>query len=281
MRGDYFAWVPYSEGEDNERSNYIVKGIITADKVLRSLCLEMEERLKEERRHPYIVTIINEFADLTMSPDKVLSNNIYRSIISILQKGKQAGIHLVLTTQRPSADVITGLLKWNITTRMAFRTSSRRDSSVILDQAGAEKLIGDGDMLFQSGDNIVRIQGGYISNAEIVRLITAINDQADRAPVSPYYLPEGQVESVPNKYDDRLEEAAYIVVLLQIASVSHLQKKMGIGNGRAKRIMEQTRSRLNKTKQVLITTEHQNTIFDKEVEIMRETLRQQEKDLER
>ena len=209
MRGDYFAWVPYSEGEDNERSNYIVKGIITADKVLRSLCLEMEERLKEERRHPYIVTIINEFADLTMSPDKVLSNNIYRSIISILQKGKQAGIHLVLTTQRPSADVITGLLKWNITTRMAFRTSSRRDSSVILDQAGAEKLIGDGDMLFQSGDNIVRIQGGYISNAEIVRLITAINDQADRAPVSPYYLPEGQVESVPNKYDDRLEEAAY------------------------------------------------------------------------
>lgn len=239
LRGDYFAWVPYSEGEDNERSNYIVKGIITADKVLRSLCLEMEERLKEERRHPYIVTIINEFADLTMSPDKVLSNNIYRSIISILQKGKQAGIHLVLTTQRPSADVITGLLKSNITTRMAFRTSSRRDSSVILDQAGAEKLIGNGDMLFQSGYDIERIQGGYISNAEIVRLITAINDQVDRAPVSPYYLPEGQVESVPNKYDDRLEEAAYIVVLLQIASVSHLQKKMGIGNGRAKRIMEQ------------------------------------------
>lgn len=242
LRGDFFAWIPYSGGDKDERSNYIARGIIMADKVLRSLCMEMEKRLKEERKHPSIVTIINEFADLTMSPDKELSKSIYKSIIMLLRNGRHAGIHLVLATQRPSVDVLTGLLKFNIPTRMAFRTSGRIDSRAILDQPGAETLIGEGDMLFQSGIDFERVQGGYISNAEILRLITAINAQTDNASVSPYYLPTPQEASVSFEYDARLKEAAYIVVLLQIASVGHLQKKMNIGNGRARRIVEQMES---------------------------------------
>ena len=183
----YLACIPASVSEEDEKNNLIVKDIYRAEKTLESLCLEMEDRLREGRNSPRIVTIIDEFADLTMSPDLKRSKNITNSIIRLLQKGRAAGIHVVLSTQRPSVDVITVLLKSNIPTRMAFRTASRIDSMTILDQPGTEKLIGEGDMLFQQGADTERIQGGFISNEEIIRLTTAI--AAQEGFNSPYYLP--------------------------------------------------------------------------------------------
>lgn len=179
----YFAGLPGALGITNDM---IVKDFYHAEKTLEALCMEMDDRLREGRKNPYIVTIIEEFADLTIM-DRKRSKSISSSIIRLLQKGNLAGIHLVLTTQSPSTDVITGPIKSNITTRIAFRTASRTDSMAILDQPGAERLIGRGDMLLQQGADTERIQGGFISDEEIIRLTTFIAGQ--RGDNCPYYLP--------------------------------------------------------------------------------------------
>lgn len=170
----YFAGLPDALGIENDM---IVEDFYRAEKTLESLCVELEDRLREGRKFPYIVTIIDEFADLTISMDRKRSKSISASIIRLLQKGKLAGIHLVLTTQRPSVDVITRLIKSNIPASIAFRTASRIDSMTILDQPGAERLIGAGDMLFQQGVETERLQGGFISNEEIIRLTSFIAAQ--------------------------------------------------------------------------------------------------------
>lgn len=275
----YLAVLPCND-EREERDNAIVKKADKADKILRSLCIEMDQRYEllskasvpniktynEKYRNrkllpteghrflPYIVTIIDEYADLTMSVGgsgdaKVVSRSITTSIIRLAQKGRAAGLHVVLATQRPSVDVITGLIKTNFPTRIAFRVVSRTDSSTILDSPGAEKLIGKGDMLYYAGVEMERVQCAYIDSEEINRLNEYIGSQEghNKSFNTPFYLPpvdddteEGSGGMVDmTKLDERFEEAAKLVVMSQRGSTSDLQRRLGMGYAKAGRVMDQ------------------------------------------
>ena len=274
----YLAVVPCND-EQEEQQNAIIKKAELAEKVLKSLVQEMEDRYlliskayvqnikqyNEKYRNrrllptdghkfmPYIVTVIDEYADLTMSmsggDSKVIARSITTSIIRLAQKGRAAGIHVVIATQRPSVDVITGLIKANFPTRIAFRVLSRIDSSTILDSPGAEKLIGRGDMLYYAGVEIERVQCAFIDNEEINRLTEFIGSQQGykRSYNTPYYLPEvadntesgsgGMVDM--KKLDERFEEAARMIVTRQRGSTSDLQRQLGMGYAKAGRVMDQ------------------------------------------
>lgn len=275
----YLAVLPCND-EREERDNAIVKKADKADKILRSLCIEMDQRYEllskasvpniktynEKYRNrkllpteghrflPYIVTIIDEYADLTMSVGgsgdaKAVSRSITTSIIRLAQKGRAAGLHVVLATQRPSVDVITGLIKTNFPTRIAFRVVSRTDSSTILDSPGAEKLIGKGDMLYYAGVEMERVQCAYIDSEEINRLNEYIGSQEghNKSFNTPFYLPpvdddteEGSGGMVDmTKLDERFEEAAKLVVMSQRGSTSDLQRRLGMGYAKAGRVMDQ------------------------------------------
>lgn len=275
----YLAVLPCND-EREERDNAIVKKADKADKILRSLCIEMDQRyellskasvpniktynekyrnrkLRPDEGHrflPYIVTIIDEYADLTMSVGgsgdaKVVARSITTSIIRLAQKGRAAGLHVVLATQRPSVDVITGLIKTNFPTRIAFRVVSRTDSSTILDSPGAEKLIGKGDMLYYAGVEMERVQCAYIDSEEINRLNEYIGSQEghNKSFNTPFYLPpvdddteEGSGGMVDmTKLDERFEEAAKMVVMNQRGSTSDLQRRLGMGYAKAGRVMDQ------------------------------------------
>lgn len=275
----YLAVLPCND-EQEERDNAIVKMADKADKILRSLCIEMDQRYEllskasvpniktynEKYRNrkllpteghrflPYIVTIIDEYADLTMSVGgsgdaKAVSRSITTSIIRLAQKGRAAGLHVVLATQRPSVDVITGLIKTNFPTRVAFRVVSRTDSSTILDSPGAEKLIGKGDMLYYAGVEMERVQCAYIDSEEINRLNEYIGSQEghNKSFNTPFYLPpvdddteEGSGGMVDmTKLDERFEEAAKLVVMSQRGSTSDLQRRLGMGYAKAGRVMDQ------------------------------------------
>ena len=144
---------------------------------LDSLNDEVDRRYDSSGKHPDVVCFIDEFADLTVPcgdrKAKALSKRIMTAIIRIAQKGRGVGIHLVISTQRPTADVITGLIKANFPTRIALRTSSRIDSIAILDMPGAERLIGNGDMLLAVGYEMERLQGAYVSCDEVGRIVDA------------------------------------------------------------------------------------------------------------
>ena len=275
----YLAVLPCND-EREERDNAIVKKADKADKILRSLCIEMDQRyellskasvpniktynekyrnrkLRPDEGHrflPYIVTIIDEYADLTMSVGgsgdaKVVARSITTSIIRLAQKGRAAGLHVVLATQRPSVDVITGLIKTNFPTRIAFRVVSRTDSSTILDSPGAEKLIGKGDMLYYAGVEMERVQCAYIDSEEINRLNEYIGSQEghNKSFNTPFYLPpvdddteEGSGGMVDmTKLDERFEEAAKLIVMSQRGSTSDLQRRLGMGYAKAGRVMDQ------------------------------------------
>ena len=275
----YLAVLPCND-EREERDNAIVKKADKADKILRSLCIEMDQRyellskasvpniktynekyrnrkLRPDEGHrflPYIVTIIDEYADLTMSVGgsgdaKAVSRSITTSIIRLAQKGRASGLHVVLATQRPSVDVITGLIKTNFPTRIAFRVVSRTDSSTILDSPGAEKLIGKGDMLYYAGVEMERVQCAYIDSEEINRLNEYIGSQEghNKSFNTPFYLPpvdddteEGSGGMVDmTKLDERFEEAAKLVVMSQRGSTSDLQRRLGMGYAKAGRVMDQ------------------------------------------
>lgn len=186
----------------------VVKTTNQAEKVLTSLCREMEHRCELLRNTgstnirtynssaseplPYIVAIIDEYADLAIPArrDKVsrnMSHNITESIISLAQKGSAVGIHIILATQRPSKKVITDSIKENFPARIAVRSITRADSRTILDSPGAENLAGGGDMIFKVGTETERIQGSYISPEEIDRLTSYVESNA--ASCTPYYLP--------------------------------------------------------------------------------------------
>ena len=275
----YLAVLPCNDERD-ERDNAIVKKAKNAEEILRSLCAEMDQRFellskanvpniktyneKYRNRHlrpdeghrflPYLVTIIDEYADLTMSVGaggdaKTIARSIATSIVRLAQKGRAAGIHVVLATQRPSVDVITGLIKNNFPTRIAFRVVSRGDSSTILDSPGAEKLIGKGDMLYYAGVEMERVQCAYIDSEEINRLTEYIGSQVGykKSYNTPYYLPpvddeteEGSGGMVDmTKLDERFEEAAKMVVMSQRGSTSDLQRRLGMGYAKAGRVMDQ------------------------------------------
>ena len=277
----YLAVLPNAADEQDERDQAIVKNAKSAAAVLQSLCIEMDDRYallnkagvnniklyndKYRDRHllpteghrflPYIVVVIDEYADLTMSvgagpESKAVARSITTSVIRLAQKGRAAGLHVILATQRPTVDVITGLIKANFPMRIAFRVTSRIDSSTILDQPGADKLIGRGDMLLYSGVEMERIQCAFIGNDEIAALTDAVGKQIgyQKSYNTPYYLPEPAPEEGDEsggglvdmkQLDERFEEAARLIVTSQRGSTSDLQRRLGMGYAKAGRVMDQ------------------------------------------
>ena len=277
----YLAVLPDAGSEEDEANRSIVKNPKDAEKILRSLCIEMDDRyellskagvnniklynsrykerkLRPDHGHrylPYIVVVVDEYADLTMTiggaPEaRAASRSITNSIIRLAQKGRAAGLHVILATQRPSVDVINGLIKSNFPMRIAFRVASRVDSTTIIDSPGAEKLIGKGDMLFSAGIESERIQCGFVSGDEIDSINTFISDQRGYGKCynTPYYLPDvtdtgaegGSAGSLDtNNLDERFAEAARLVVSTQKGSTSDLQRKLGMGYAKAGRVMDQ------------------------------------------
>lgn len=257
---------------------------------LNSLCIEMDQRydllksalvrnikeynekfvqrrLNPEEGHrylPYIVLVIDEFADLIMTAGKEVETPIAR----LAQLARAIGIHLIVATQRPSVNVITGIIKANFPARIAFRVTSKIDSRTILDSGGAEQLIGKGDMLFSSGNDILRIQCAFLDTPEVEAICDYIGGQ--KAYPTAYELPEyageesGGVGSLDLDDKDALfDEAARIVVTHQQGSASLLQRKLKLGYNRAGRIVDQLEAagiigpfEGSKARQVLIQDEN-------------------------
>ena len=277
----YLAVLPDTADEKAEPGNAIVTQPKQAEDILSALCVEMDERnqlisqaevrnikeynskyrdglLRPEDGHhflPYIVVVIDEYADLTIPwgismKSKGIAKNIMSAIIRLAQKGRATGIHIIIATQRPSDDVITGLIKANFPTRIAFRVSTRTDSITILDSPGAEHLNGKGDMLYSVGKEMERMQCAYITLDEISKIVDFIAAQTESAE-GPYILPKPHNEanedekkaSVPvTEFDPLFEEVAEYVVKRAEVSVSDLQRKFAIGYLRGCRIMEQLES---------------------------------------
>lgn len=233
---------------------------------LNSLCVEMDNRynllrnanvrsiaeynakftarsLNPEKGHrylPYIVVIVDEFADLIMTAGKEVETPIAR----IAQKARAVGMHMIIATQRPSTNVITGIIKANFPGRIAFRVSQMVDSKTILDRTGANQLIGRGDMLFSINGEMNRVQCAFIDTKEVENICSSIDEQIgfEHAYYLPDYLPEsgdgGSLSNVADR-DTLFEEAARIVVQSGIASTSSLQRRYAIGYNRAGKIMDQ------------------------------------------
>ncbi len=244
--------------------------IITDNKqvinTLNSLCIEMDKRydllksamcrnikeynakFKERRLNPhdghvflpYIVLVIDEFADLIMTTGKEVETPIAR----LAQLARAVGIHLIIATQRPSVNVITGLIKANFPARIAFRVTSKVDSRTILDSGGADQLIGRGDMLFTQGNNLIRLQCAFVDTPEVEKITDFIGSQRayPDAHMLPEYVSDENTSTKENNIADRdpiFKEAAEVVVNAQQGSASLLQRKLKLGYNRAGRIIDQ------------------------------------------
>lgn len=205
----------------------------------------MERRLNPKDGHkflPYIILVIDEFADLIMTAGKEVELPIAR----LAQLARAIGIHLIIATQRPSVNIITGVIKANFPARLAFKVTSKIDSRTILDSGGADQLIGSGDMLLSIGSNNVRIQCAFVDTPEVEEVIDHISTQQGFP--EPFYLPEYKSDEdghgAPGDFkvsdlDDLFDEAARLVVSTQSGSTSMIQRKMQLGYNRAGRIMDQ------------------------------------------
>ncbi len=188
---------------------------------------------------PYIVLIVDEFADLMVT----VRQQIEESIARLAQKSRAAGIHLIFATQRPSVNIIRGSIKANFPARIAYRVSQRVDSATILDQAGAEQLLGSGDMIYINNSDPIRVQNAYISSEEINNVIKFIENQKGFA--MPYLLPSVKKNKNSNngqsgyQFDELIVEAANLVVSRRTASVTLLQRFLKIGYARAARVMDE------------------------------------------
>ena len=237
-----------------------VRGIREYNEKVRTGGLPPED---DHRHLPYIVVIIDELADLMMTSGKEVEPPIAR----LAQMARAVGIHLVLATQRPSVDVITGLIKANFPSRIAFQTSSKIDSRTILDSGGAQQLVGNGDLLYMNGSRMERLQGPYVSNDEIERIVTFIGGQKG---AGPYMLPPMSTEedsvlgpTSEEDRDDLFNDAAKVIVRSQQGSVSLLQRKLSVGYTRAARIVDQLEDagivgpfEGSKARAVLVADEH-------------------------
>ncbi|MEO1021498.1 MAG: DNA translocase FtsK [Bacteroidota bacterium] len=267
----------------------IVTDTSKAMETLNSVCKEMDERydllkmalvrdikaynakyksgeLDEDLGHrhlPYIVVVIDELADLMMTAGKQIEEPIAR----LAQLARAIGIHLVVATQRPSVNVITGTIKANFPARIAYAVASKVDSRTILDVGGADQLVGRGDMLFHNGAGMTRIQNAFVSTEEVERINMFIGQQAGYK--EPFLLPviEEETGGMPDpldEIDDMFESAAKVVILHQQGSVSLLQRKLKIGYNRAGRIIDQLFNagivgpyQGSTAREVLITTEEE------------------------
>ena len=281
----YLAKLP---GEDYAIINDYSKVVYT----LNSLCVEMEERyelltkahvrnvkdynekfisrhLNPEKGHkymPYIVVIIDEFGDLIMTAGK----DIEMPIARIAQKARAVGIHMIIATQRPSTNIITGTIKANFPVRVAFRVSSMIDSRTILDTPGANRLIGRGDLLFSQGSDIVRVQCAFIDTPEVESIADFIGQQPGYSTAYPLpeYVPDGEGDKSSGSVnlsdlDPLFDEAARLIVIHQQGSTSLIQRKSAIGYNRAGRLMDQLElagivgpAEGSKARQVLVPDEY-------------------------
>jgi S-DNA-T family DNA segregation ATPase FtsK/SpoIIIE len=196
---------------------------------------DAEEESKIPKKLPYIIIIIDELADLMMTAAKEIESYIVR----LAQKSRAIGIHIILATQRPQATVVTGLIKSNMPCRIGFRVAARMDSRIILDQNGAETLLGEGDMLFlkPGTSELVRAQGTYLEDSEIRGIVKHLKEIAE-----PQFLPElTQIKTIdPSDMvkDDLFDDGVRVVLQTKRGSVSLLQRRLGIGYARASRMIE-------------------------------------------
>ncbi len=260
----YLAFLPNEDEPIVTETNKVVY-------TLNSLCIEMDQRydllksararnLKEynekfisrklnpkegHRFLPYIVLVIDEFADLIMTAGKEVELPISR----LAQLARAIGIHLIIATQRPSVNIITGVIKANFPARLAFKVTSKIDSRTILDHGGAEQLIGRGDMLLSIGSSVIRLQCAFVDTPEVERVIEYVSKQQGFP--EPYYLPEylgdDDVSSDGSNVkvtdlDECFDDAARLIVANQHGSTSMIQRKMQLGYNRAGRIMDQMES---------------------------------------
>tara|TARA_B110000967_G_scaffold52946_1_gene54253 strand:+ start:477 stop:2234 length:1758 start_codon:yes stop_codon:yes gene_type:complete len=254
---------------------------------LNSLCIEMDNRyemlknafcrnIKEYNEKfkarklnpndghkflPYIVLVVDEFADLIMTAGKEVETPIAR----LAQLARAIGIHLIIATQRPSVNVITGIIKANFPARIAFRVTSKIDSRTILDSSGADQLIGRGDLLFTQGNDMVRIQCAFVDTPEVEKLTDYIGSQKayPSAYILPEYISEDSSTSIDNNINERdqlFREAAEVIVIAQQGSASLLQRKLKLGYNRAGRLIDQLEAagivgsfEGSKARQVLVT----------------------------
>jgi S-DNA-T family DNA segregation ATPase FtsK/SpoIIIE len=194
-----------------------------------------EEEAKIPKKLPYIVIVIDELADLMMTAPK----EIEAYIVRLAQKSRAIGIHIVLATQRPQATVVTGLIKSNMPTRIGFRVAARLDSRIVLDQNGAEALLGQGDMLFlkPGTSDLVRAQGTFVDEMEVQRIVKYLKEIAE-----PQFHPEltelNRIDTSEMVRDELFDDAVRIILESQRGSVSLLQRKLSVGYARASRIIE-------------------------------------------
>jgi len=276
----YLAKLPDSEDAIITDNNKVIN-------TLNSLCIEMDNRyemlknafcrnIKEYNEKfkarklnpndghkflPYIVLVVDEFADLIMTAGKEVETPIAR----LAQLARAIGIHLIIATQRPSVNVITGIIKANFPARIAFRVTSKIDSRTILDSSGADQLIGRGDMLYTQGNDMIRIQCAFVDTPEVERITEFIGSQKayPDAHLLPEYLGEESGTSIDIDISDRdklFREAAEIIVTAQQGSASLLQRKLKLGYNRAGRLIDQLEAagivgqfEGSKARQVLIT----------------------------
>ncbi|MDX8288420.1 DNA translocase FtsK [Metabacillus indicus] len=213
---------------------------------------------------PYIVVIVDELADLMM----VASSDVEDSITRLSQMARAAGIHLIIATQRPSVDVITGVIKANIPSRIAFSVSSQTDSRTILDMGGAEKLLGRGDMLFLpvGASKPVRVQGAFLSDEEVEKVVSYVISQ-QRAQYQEEMMPSETPEVKEEVNDDLYDDAVQLVLEMQTASVSMLQRRFRVGYTRAARLIDAMEDRGvvgpyegSKPREVLISKDHYDEV---------------------
>jgi S-DNA-T family DNA segregation ATPase FtsK/SpoIIIE len=201
-----------------------------------------DDRARVPERMPYIVIVVDEMADLIMMMRKEVEGHIIR----LTQKSRAAGIHLIVATQKPTVDVITGLIKSNLPARICFKVTSKSDSRVVLDEGGADKLLGRGDMLFlpPGGGDLVRAQGAYASDEEIAKVVELL--ECDPCYDSELVLLDahgrggdgGDLDAKLRDRDPLYAEAVEVVVREQRGSVSLLQRTLGVGYGRAARLID-------------------------------------------
>ncbi|KKK61109.1 hypothetical protein LCGC14_3017620, partial [marine sediment metagenome] len=225
--------------KDARVRNIIGYNRLGAEEIYKRFQVDSDEEKAQISTHlPYYVIIVDELADLIMTSSKEVESHIIR----IAQKARAVGIHLILSTQRPSVNVVTGLIKSNMPCRISFRVASRQESRIVLDQNGAEVLLGQGDMLFlqPGGSHLARAQGTFVAESEVRALVDHV-----RGDCQPEYntelvrLQSGHGDLSSGEHDDLFDKAVEIVLSTKRGSVSLLQRRLSVGYSRASRIVDQ------------------------------------------